>query len=71
MFRNGHEVCTINTCMIIIGGIDSKTGAIASKVECYCQCKMAWTEEFQPLPVPMVGMVGVVLPSRYVISLKS
>lgn len=26
------------------------------------QGKMAWIDEFEPLPVPVVGMVGVVLP---------
>lgn len=71
MFRHGHEICTINTCIIIIGGINSRTGEMVSKVEGYCQSKMAWTEEFQALPESMVGMAGVVLPSCYVISLKS
>ncbi len=71
LIRHGHEICTINTCMIIIGGINSKTGDAVTKVECYCQSKMAWTEDFQPFPFAVTGMVGVVLPSCYVISMKS
>ncbi|KAG4065412.1 hypothetical protein HA402_002810 [Bradysia odoriphaga] len=71
MPRFGHEVCTINTCMIIIGGINSKTGDNISLVECYCNNKMAWTEEVQKFPFPVTGMAGVILPSCYIISLKS
>lgn len=56
--------------MIVIGGMNSKTGDAISAVECYCQCKMSWTQEFQPFPVPISGMVAIVLETSLITDLS-